>query len=227
MVPELPIPRRDIVRIGLGAVVFTVAFAVAATIPVRLHLPYLEAFVGLLALALLVAAALSSATRRVQIIYRRSVMVGFGLLVGWWTITLWRPATEPLVLLVPLVWMVLASAESARGPSLPWALGISSAPGIGVSTWAFRWEADRHGSWWALATRLWTDARLPGVIVEEVPAILLLFGVTPGIGAYLVGRWWHGADGLRPELRNPDDRTIALAATAVMSALLGLRLLLR
>lgn len=226
MLPERPFSKREAATVGLGGLVFGVAFALAATLPDRLHLPYLEPFVGLLALALLLGAALAGTPRRVQVGYRRSVLVLFGLLAGWWTLAAWRPATQPLVLLVPLAWVGLATAESARGPSLPWALGIASAPLVGVTTWTLRSEADRHGSWSALAIRLWSDAGLPGRIFEEAVAVLLLLGVAPGVVAYLVGRWWHRVDGRPLQLRRPDDRTVALAAVALLSALLGLRLLL-
>lgn len=227
MLPERPLSKRDAARLGLGALVFGVAFAVAATLPDRLHLPYVEPMVGLLALALLVAAALSRAPRRVRVGYRRGTMVGFGLLVGWLIMAVWRPPTEPLVLLVPLIWLGLASAESARSPSLSWSLGIASAPALGVTTWVLQSEAERHGSWWALASRLWTDGRLPRVVLEETTGVLLLFGVTPGIVAYLVGRWWHGTDDRWPERPAPDDRTVALAAAVLLATLLGVRLLLR
>lgn len=227
MLPERPLSTRDAARLGVGALVFVVAFAVAAMLPDRLHLAYLEPIVGLLALALLVAAALSRTPRRTRVGYRRSVVVGFGLLVGWLTMAAWRPPSEPLVLLVPLAWLGLASAESARDPSLPWAIGIASAPAVGVTTWVIQARAEMYGSWWALVSRLWSVARVPGVFVEEVPAVLLLFGVAPGIVAYLVGRAWHRVDGRWPELRAPDDRTVALTAAALLSVLLGVRLLLR
>ena len=225
MVPGRPVTRRDALRVGLGAAVFAVAFAVAATVTGRLHLPYLEPMVGLLALALLVGAALTGAPRRVRVRFRRSVLAGFGLLLGWWSIAVWRPSTPPLVLVVPLTWAALATAESARSPSLPWSLGVASAPAVGGSVWMLRSMAHRYGSWWRLASRARTDTGIAGSFLEETVGVLLLLGVTPGIAAYLVGRTWHGTDGWRPQLRRPDDRTVALLAAAGLSALSGLRLL--
>lgn len=226
MLPDRPISKRDAARLGLGALVFGVAFAVAATLPDRLHLPYLEPIVGILALALLLVAALSRAPRRVQVGYRRGVLVGFGLLVGWWTFAVLPPPTEPLVLLVPLAWLVLASADSARAPSLPWALGIASAPVLGATGSVLRSQADRYGSWEALARELLRQSGVAGSLLEEMVGVLLLVGVAPGLVAYLVGKSWHAADGRWPTGRRPDDRTVVLAGVALLSALLGLRVLL-
>lgn len=226
MLPERPLSKRDAARLGLGALVFAVAFAVAATLPDRLHLAYLEPIVGLLALALLVAAALARAPRRVQVAYRRGVLVGFGLLVGGWTYAVLPPPTEPLVVLVPLTWLVLASADTARAPSLPWALGIASAPILGATGWILRSQADRYGSWGALARELLRQTGVAGSLFEETVGVLLLFGVAPGLVAYVVGKAWHAADGRWPTGRRPDDRTIVLAGLALLSALLGLRVII-
>lgn len=204
MLPDRPLSKRDAARLGLGALVFGVAFAVAATLPDRVHLPYLEPVIGLLALALLVAAALSRAPTRVQVGYRRGVLVGFGLLVGGLTYAVWPPPTEPLVVLVPLTWLVLAIADSARAPSLPWALGIASAPLLGATAWIV----------------------VGGLLFEDMVGVLLLFGVAPGLVAYVVGKSWHAADGRWPIGRQLDDQTVLRAGLALLSALLGLRVLI-
>lgn len=207
--------------IAAAVAVLLGAFAVGVYVPRRITLPYLEPVLLVAALALLGWAALSRAPSSVRIAYRRLCWVGAGLFAGWWTFAIWRPDSIAAFLVVPFAWLVIATIESGRRPSLVWALGIACSPSIGGVVWFLRGRIGTVGSWWGFVRESVREPGLARWLFREAIAPVLLFGVPLGILAYLVGGALHRSDGQRPEVRAPSSRTVALVGVGLGSVLVG------
>lgn len=211
---------------GLGTVVAALgvllgAAVVGVYVPRTLSLPYLEPVLLVAAIALVGYAAVSRRPPAVLRAYRRTVWVAAGLFAGWWLFAIQRPESPAPFVIVIVVWSALGAIESERQPSPAWSVGIVSSPPVGTVLWFLLARIEVFDSKRVFLVKVLSGSGQVWRYLFDAAIPILLVGIPFGIMAYLVGRSVHHADGLRPTLRIPSPRMVALLITAVISFLSG------